>query len=111
MINDFPQFEMDEVSLLISAVQKALERLKIANEARGGNDLSVPVKEGSIFTGQERSQRSHSDSHRRGRGRDSISASTDFSLQSGHDVAHNAGSAIAHVPVGESRQDRPRRIV
>ena len=36
--NDFPQFDMDEVDLLITAVQKALERLKRANEARGGND-------------------------------------------------------------------------
>ncbi|HYO80862.1 MAG TPA: hypothetical protein VES20_05635 [Bryobacteraceae bacterium] len=35
---DFPQFDMDEVALLITAVQKALERLKRANEARGGND-------------------------------------------------------------------------
>lgn len=38
MKNDFPQFDMDEVALLITAVQKALERLKRANEARGGND-------------------------------------------------------------------------
>jgi hypothetical protein len=36
--NDFPQFDIDEVALLITAVQKALERLKRANEARGGND-------------------------------------------------------------------------
>ena len=36
--NDFPQFDMDEVALLITAVQKALERLKRANETRGGND-------------------------------------------------------------------------
>ena len=36
--NDFPQFDMNEVTLLITAVQKALERLKSANEARGGND-------------------------------------------------------------------------
>lgn len=38
MKNNFPQFDMDEVALLITAVQKALERLKRANEARGGND-------------------------------------------------------------------------
>jgi hypothetical protein len=38
MKNDFPQFDLDEVALLITAVQKALERLKQANEARGGND-------------------------------------------------------------------------
>jgi hypothetical protein len=36
--SDFPEFDMDEVALLITAVQKALERLRIANEARGGND-------------------------------------------------------------------------
>lgn len=35
---DFPRFDMDEVALLITAVQKSLERLKRANEARGGND-------------------------------------------------------------------------
>ena len=33
-----PQFDSDEVELLISAVQKSLERLKRANEARGGSD-------------------------------------------------------------------------
>ena len=38
MNNEFPHFEMDEVALLISAVQKALERLQRANESRGGND-------------------------------------------------------------------------
>jgi hypothetical protein len=36
--NGFPEFDMDEVALLITAVQKALERLKGANEAGGGND-------------------------------------------------------------------------
>ena len=36
--NDFPQFDMDEVALLITAVRKALERLKRANEARAGSD-------------------------------------------------------------------------
>ena len=29
-----PEFDRDEVALLVSAVQKALERLKRANEAR-----------------------------------------------------------------------------
>lgn len=38
MNTNFPQFDLDEVALLITAVQKALERLKVANEARGGND-------------------------------------------------------------------------
>lgn len=38
MQRDLPNFEMDEVSLLISAVEKALDRLKRANEARGGDD-------------------------------------------------------------------------
>jgi hypothetical protein len=38
MNNDLPQFDTDEVALLITAVQKALERLRRANEARGGND-------------------------------------------------------------------------
>ncbi|HYP14194.1 MAG TPA: hypothetical protein VEQ63_09735 [Bryobacteraceae bacterium] len=38
MKQDFPQFENDEVALLVSAVEKSLERLKRANEARGGND-------------------------------------------------------------------------
>lgn len=33
-----PNFELDEVALLASAVQEALERLKRANEARGGDD-------------------------------------------------------------------------
>jgi hypothetical protein len=38
MNNDLPQFDMEEVDLLIAAVQKALEHLKVANEARGGAD-------------------------------------------------------------------------
>ena len=38
MKKDFPQFDMDEVALLITVVQKALVRLKRANDARGGND-------------------------------------------------------------------------
>ena len=37
-MRELPQFEKDEVALLASAVEKALERLKRANEARGGND-------------------------------------------------------------------------
>ena len=32
---NLPQFEMDEVALLVSAVEKALENLKRANESRG----------------------------------------------------------------------------
>lgn len=36
--NDFPHFDMDEVALLITAAQKALERPKRANGARDGND-------------------------------------------------------------------------
>ena len=35
---DLPAFERDEVALLISAVEKALERLRDANEQRGGHD-------------------------------------------------------------------------
>jgi hypothetical protein len=35
---DLPAFERDEVALLISAVEKALERLRDANERRGGTD-------------------------------------------------------------------------
>lgn len=38
MALEFPNFEMDEVALLASAVQETLERLKYANEARGGDD-------------------------------------------------------------------------
>jgi hypothetical protein len=38
MERNFPHFDVEEVALLASAVQKALERLKEANEARGGND-------------------------------------------------------------------------
>ena len=33
-----PNFEPDEVKLLISAVQEALENLRNANERVGGND-------------------------------------------------------------------------
>ncbi len=38
MKRDLPQFEIDEVALLVSAVEKALDRLKRANDARGGDD-------------------------------------------------------------------------
>jgi hypothetical protein len=38
MNRELPAFERDEVALLISAVEKALERLRDANEARGGGD-------------------------------------------------------------------------
>jgi hypothetical protein len=38
MNNTLPNFEDDEVALLISAVEKALERLYAANERVGGND-------------------------------------------------------------------------
>lgn len=38
MARELPQFEIEEVALLVSAVEKALDRLKRANEARGGND-------------------------------------------------------------------------
>ena len=33
-----PSFEPDEVALLVSAVERALQHLKQANEKRGGND-------------------------------------------------------------------------
>ena len=35
---NIPSFEPDEVKLLISAVQEALENLRNANERMGGND-------------------------------------------------------------------------
>jgi hypothetical protein len=38
MNRQLPAFEHDEVALLISAVEKALERLRDANEASGGHD-------------------------------------------------------------------------
>lgn len=38
MPQQLPEFDLDEVALLVSAVQKALERLKRANESRGGHD-------------------------------------------------------------------------
>ena len=33
-----PSFEREEVALLVSAVEKALEHLRQANERMGGND-------------------------------------------------------------------------
>ena len=36
-----PSFENDEVALLISAVEKALQRLYAANERVGGNDAEL----------------------------------------------------------------------
>jgi hypothetical protein len=41
MSDQFPSFERDEVALLISAVEKALERLYRANERLGGNDAEM----------------------------------------------------------------------
>lgn len=38
MRNDFPQFDFDEVALLVALFEKPLERLKRANETRGGTD-------------------------------------------------------------------------
>ena len=38
MERTLPSFESDEVALLISAVEKALERLYAANERAGGHD-------------------------------------------------------------------------
>ncbi len=38
MPETFPSFDKHEVALLISAVEKALERLRAANERAGGND-------------------------------------------------------------------------
>ena len=36
-----PAFEVDEVELLVSAVEKTLEHLKKANEQLGGNDREL----------------------------------------------------------------------
>ena len=41
MDTPLPSFESDEVALLISAVEKALERLYRANERLGGNDAEM----------------------------------------------------------------------
>jgi hypothetical protein len=36
-----PSFEREEVALLVSAVEKALEHLRQANERMGGNDAEL----------------------------------------------------------------------
>jgi hypothetical protein len=41
MAHTLPSFENDEVALLISAVEKSLERLYKANERVGGNDAEL----------------------------------------------------------------------
>ena len=41
MISGIPSFQPDEVALLVSAVEKALERLREANERSGGNDTEL----------------------------------------------------------------------
>lgn len=41
MDSAIPSFEPDEVALLISAVEKTLERLRAANERVGGNDSEL----------------------------------------------------------------------
>ena len=41
MKRTLPSFENNEVALLISAVEKALERLYAANERVGGNDAEL----------------------------------------------------------------------
>jgi hypothetical protein len=41
MDRSIPSFETDEVALLISAVEKALERLYRANKRLGGNDAEM----------------------------------------------------------------------
>jgi hypothetical protein len=41
MAQSMPSFERDEVALLISAVEKALERLYRANERLGGEDAEM----------------------------------------------------------------------
>lgn len=38
MNSSLPSFEANEVELLVSAVEQALEHLKTANERIGGND-------------------------------------------------------------------------
>ena len=38
MNSPLPSFESDEVELLVSAVEQALEHLKTANERLGGHD-------------------------------------------------------------------------
>ncbi len=41
MDSGIPSFEADEVALLVSAVRKALEQLRQANERLGGNDAEM----------------------------------------------------------------------
>ena len=41
MEHTLPSFETDEVALLISSVEKSLERLYAANERVGGNDAEL----------------------------------------------------------------------
>lgn len=41
MSTAIPSFELDEVALLVSAVEKALEHLRQANERVGGNDAEL----------------------------------------------------------------------
>ncbi len=41
MTSGIPSFEPDEVALLISAVEKALEHLREANERSGGNETEL----------------------------------------------------------------------
>jgi hypothetical protein len=41
MDQSMPSFQPDEVALLISAVEKALERLYRANKRLGGNDAEM----------------------------------------------------------------------
>ena len=38
MPDTIPAFDPDEVELLISAVERALKNLRVANERQGGND-------------------------------------------------------------------------
>jgi hypothetical protein len=38
---ELPNFDKDEVALLISAVERALKNLKRANEKQGGNDSEL----------------------------------------------------------------------
>lgn len=40
-MNPLPSFEPDEVELLVSAVEKALEHLKAASERLGGHDREL----------------------------------------------------------------------
>lgn len=41
MNSNIPAFEPDGVALLVSAVEKALERLRAANERVGGSDAEL----------------------------------------------------------------------